>query len=140
MGEPNDAFVQRIENLEKRVAELESRHNGSKNAAEDVKGAKTQSIREFILTKNLSTANDHTLALGYYVEQLASQSFFSADDIKAAYRSAKLPGPKNVNDTINKNIVKGFMMESGLRDQPVKTWVLTASGEEYVEKELNRQE
>ncbi len=139
MSEVDEELVRRIVALEARVATLESKHDGSKGMVESNKSVKVQSIREFLLTKKLSTANDRTLALGYYVEQLSGQGYFSADDIKTAYRSAKQPGPKNINDTINKNIIKGFMMESGLADQPVKTWVLTASGEEYVEKELQQQ-
>lgn len=141
MPEINTEFVKRIESLEMRVAQLESRL-GNSNISVDTeeKSFKTQSAREFLLTKNPSTANDYTLVLGYYIEQVSGQGYFSADDVRAAYRSAKLPGPKNVNDTINKNIVKGFMMESGLAELPVKTWVLTASGEEYVGKELNSQE
>lgn len=140
MAELDEELVKRIQGLEKRISELESRLNGEKTVKADDKASKTQSVREFLLTKKLSTANEHTLALGYYVEQLSGQGFFSADDIKAAYRSAKLLGPKNVNDTINQNIIKGFVMESGLADQPVKTWVLTASGEDYVEKELSPHE
>lgn len=141
MPEADNELMKQIENLQKRVAVLERvLINDEKTADVGDKKSKTQSVREFLLTKRPSTANDHTLVLGYYVEQFSGQGYFSADDIRAAYRSAKLPGPKNVNDTINKNVVKGFIMESGLADLPVKTWVLTASGEDYVEKELKPQE
>lgn len=141
MTELIEELAERIAKLEKRVVVLESRLSDEKEqTGVDAKQSKTQSVREFLMTKKPTTANDHTLVLGHYIEQVSGQGYFSADDVRAAYRSAKLPGPKNVNDTINKNIVKGFMMESGLADLPVKTWVLTASGEEYVGKELNPQE
>lgn len=64
---------------------------------------------------------------------------FNVNDLREAFRSARVPIPKNLNDKVNKNIGKGYLMDVESDKSGKKTWVLTATGESYVETSTNDQ-
>lgn len=127
----------RLDELERRVAKLEANLQVSSAPSSLPLQSKRQSIKEFLMTKSATTANDRALVMGYFLERNTENEDFTADEIKECFRQAKIPAPKNVNDVVNKNIAKGFMMESGDRRSNAKGWVLTMSGEQYVEGKLS---
>ena len=53
----------------------------------------------------------------------------TASEVRDVIREAKVPPPENVNDAINQNIRKGFMMSAGNKDSRI-AFVLTSDGEE----------
>lgn len=127
----------RLGELESRVAKLEAALQNTVSSSSLPRQGKSQSIKEFLMTKSASTANDRALVMGYFLENSIDREDFTADEIKECFRRAKIPAPKNVNDVVNKNIAKGFMMESGSQRPGVKSWVLTMSGEQHVEGKLS---
>ena len=96
------------------------------------------SIKEFILQKNVVTYTDMTLVVGYYLEKFERLGQFNVNDIENGFSEAKEPAPRNLNEMVNKNIGKGFIMGSGEKDG-IKAWRLTSSGEAYVEKRLGEE-
>jgi hypothetical protein len=60
-------------------------------------------------------------------------SQFNIKDLAECFRSAKEPAPANINDKVNSNIQKGYMMEEKEKKDKLTAWVLTNSGEKFVE-------
>jgi len=122
----------RLANLEKRVGILEellAKPNCEGKPPTD----KRVSPREFLDLKKTSTAIEKTLALAYYLEHIEQMSSFNVSDLSNAFRMAKEPLPVNLNDMINKNISKGYLMDFQKPKDSKKAWTLTATGEKFVE-------
>lgn len=133
----DDEIQTKLTELERRVQALEAGQHvqGSANTG----AAKKQlSLREFLNQKKPTTANDRGLAIAYYNETIKSYDCFNAEDIKIGFREARISAPKNINDVVNKNIAKGYMMDAEQSKAGKKAWVLTGTGLEVVEKGFTR--
>jgi len=127
-------ILEKIEDLEKRVLSLEEHGLNLKSEKSDVHNqSKKISIKEFILSKNLSGDVEKVLAMGYYLEKNEKAKSFNISDLGRLFISAKEKLPKNINDKVNMNIKKGHVMEVQEKKDGKKAWVLTATGETYVE-------
>ncbi len=132
---------ERFAELENRVAKLEGvvfLQNPSSSPAVSSMVQKKFSAREFLLTKKLNSETQKTLALCYYLERVGGMTSFNVDDLVAVFQAAKEPRPKNVNDAVNKNIARGLIMEAPEKKDTKKAWVLTSTGEKYVEEDLTK--
>lgn len=129
---------ERVAELEGRVAKLEASSPVSHVELVDKAKVKTVSAKEFLMTKELKTDTQKTLVLGYYLEYVEGMGSFNSGDLETAFRSAKESLPANINDTVNKNIARGLIMEAKEKKESKKAWVLTSTGEKYVEGELNK--
>ena len=127
---------QKIENLEKRVAALEEKLPREAVFSEPL--VKKMSAKEFLMTKNPKTDTQKTLALAYYLEYINGMHSFNVADLGAAFSLAKEQHPANINDAVNKNITRGFLMEATEKRGGKKAWILTATGEKYVGDNLNK--
>jgi hypothetical protein len=99
---------------------------------------KKQSPKEFLLGRLAKADTQKVLALAYYLEQHEGMQSFNVTDIEAVFRLAKEKVPTNINDSVNKNIARGFMTEAEERKDSKKAWGLTSTGERYVEVELTK--
>jgi hypothetical protein len=130
------------EPLEARIAALEARlvriESQSVHETVELKGVikKRLSLREFMNSKLMTSEVQKTLAIAYYLEIHDGMSSFNAQDIKKGYSLAKEPSPRNINDTINKNIQKGYLMDADEKKEGNKAWTLTNSGIGFLEAEL----
>ena len=115
--------------LDERISRLEASLGDKTKPIEE---KKKLAVREFMLQKEVITGTDKTLVLGYYLEKFEQLDSFNVDDIERAFREAKEPVPGNINEAVNKNIRKGFMMSSGEKDGK-NAWILTNSGEKFVD-------
>lgn len=122
-----------LDQHEKRISDLE---NLAKEKPEQLKKV---SIREFILKKRATSDLDKTLVAGYYLEHYRKVSPFSVRDLEELFTEAKEPRPKNTNDAVNKNIEKAYIMEAKEKKDNKKTWTLTATGESFVESDLQEE-
>src|SRR5690554_339485 len=106
----DDEVRAKLAELEHRIKALET---GPKvRGAASGGTAKQQSLREFLNDRKPTTANDRGLCIAYYYETIKAYDCFNAEDIKAGFRDARIPVPKNPNDVINKNIAKAYMMDA----------------------------
>lgn len=123
---------ERISLLEARVAKLETQPSLETSIiAND--GKKKLSLKEFMISKTLNNDVQRALAIAFYLEKHEHLISFNAQDIKNGFKMAKEPLPKNVNDKINLNIQKGFIMEVDEKKENTKAWTITNSGERFVE-------
>ncbi len=127
-----------IENIMRKLEEHESRISALEGAPAKKMQAegKKLSVKEFLLTKKPTDDVQRTLVIGYYLEHFESMDRFNARDLADGFRSAKEPPPTNINAKVDLNIGKGYMMEAKEKKDKFKAWVLTNSGEKYVEERL----
>lgn len=123
-----------LEDHEKRIQRLEKLFE-----SEPIQTKKQISIKEFILTKKPKNDVEKTLVIGYYLEKFREMSFFNAKDLEDGFREAKEKVPANINYKVIKNIEKGFMMEAKEKKDKLKAWVLTSTGERFVENDLKKE-
>ena len=124
----------RIDELEKRVEKLEKLLALAGTAI--ATKAKKLSVKEFLMTKTIKSEVQKAIALGYFLEHFEGMASFNVDDLEAAFRGAKEKPPKNMNDVVNKNIAKGFVMAAKDKKGSKMAWCLTSSGEKYIENNL----
>ncbi len=122
---------------EARISALEKRFENPGLVAQAAR-EKKQSTKEFLLSKNISADTQKVLALGYYLERAEGLSSFNVPDLEAAFRAAREKLPKNLNDGVNKNVARGFIMEAAEKKDSKKAWHLTATGERFVEEDMGR--
>lgn len=120
---------------EKRISNLE---NLAKREPQQIR--KELSIKEFILQKRATSDLAKTLVVGYYLEHYRNVSPFNARDLEGLFTEAKEPVPTNINDAANKNIERGYIMEAKEKKDNKKAWILTATGERFVENDLRKED
>ena len=133
--------LQKIANLEKRInimeGKLENNPLPSPTIQNPVTSSKKMSAKEFLLAKKYSGNVQKTLTLAYYLEYIIGEKSINVSDLQKVYQLAKEKAPKNLNDMINKNISKGYLMDATEKKDSKKAWVLTSTGEKLVEDEFN---
>jgi hypothetical protein len=128
---------ERVSSLEDRVKKLEDMFfSGSPDAV--IAKKKKSSAKEFLMTKEIKTETQKVLALGFFLEYMEGMESFNVNDLEAAFRAAKEKAPKNMNDAVNKNIARGFLMEAAEKKDAKKSWCLTATGERYLKNEFKQ--
>lgn len=130
--ETQEQLRERISILEARVSKLEIQSRlETPIISSDSK--KKLSLKEFMMSKTLSNDVQRALAIAYYFEKYEGFTSFSAQDIKNGFKMAKESPPTNVNDKINLNIKKGFIMDVDEKKENTKAWTLTTSGIKFVD-------
>ena len=128
-------LADRVLALEKRMQALEARL--SRNAlVTGSKGAKKLSIKEFIISKSPSNDVEKTLAIAYFLERYTGAASFNTDDLSQYFQLAKEATPLNINDKVNLNIKKGHLAEASEKKDKKKAWIVTNSGERFVESDF----
>lgn len=133
-----DKTQEQIASLEERVKKLEEILLSTGGAEPALTKRKKSSAKEFLMTKELRTETQKVLALGYFLEYMEGSESFNVSDLETVFRAAKERLPKNMNDAVNKNIARGFLMEAADKKEAKKAWCLTATGEKYLENELKK--
>ena len=129
-----------LEGHERRISKLEAvliklSEKGKKGGA-----TKKLSVKEFVLLSNPKNDTQKTLCIAYYLEKYEGACSFNVKDLDNMFRLAREKPPGNINDRVNINITKGFMMEAKEKKDNRKAWVLTSSGERFVDNELTERD
>lgn len=103
-------------------------------APENTDFSKT-SLASFIKSKGAVSNYEFILCAVYFDEHKNSVSSFSSTTIKNLFTDAKRPAPRNLSMAISELVKKGLIMEDeSNKGQTPKCYVLTADGQEMVEK------
>lgn len=129
---------ERISSLEERVKKLEETLSSSVTSGTTIGKKKKSSAKEFLMTKEIKTETQKVLVLGYFLEYVEGMESFNVNDLETAFRAAKEKLPKNMNDAVNKNIARGFLMEAAEKKESKKAWCLTTTGEKHLMNGLNK--
>jgi hypothetical protein len=102
--------------------------------------SKKMAVGEFIRQIGFKKHTDLVLAFGYYLEKVKGVASFTPADINTCYYEAKLES-SNTSQMIIQNIRRGYMMSAKKdKDKGMRSYVLTRSGEEHVEKKPAKSE
>lgn len=127
------AIQKKLEEYEQRIVKLEQLLWKDNETT-----LKHISVKEFLLSKKPNGDVQKTLAMGYYLEKYQNYTCFNGKDIESGFRAAKEPPPENINDKINQNIRKGQIMNSEEKKDGHASWVLTHTGERFVENNFKK--
>lgn len=93
------------------------------------------SLVEFIKNKgNPSSHTDIAIIFSYWLHKKEKIGSYNKDDIENCYTVARITKPKNVSDVMNRLQAKGYLMPANQKKDNKKAWIITKSGEEYVEQ------
>ena len=121
----------RIESLETRVRELESRLDAGEEA-------KAESLKDFVKEVDPESHDEVALAIGYYFENIEKSQGFTASDIRDGYKRAKRQPYSNVSMLLGRMKDKGYVMVSN-SDSNKNNYTLTLKGEEKIEEVTNNE-
>ena len=121
---------------EARISALEKKFEPGGPAP--LQAVKKQSAKEFLISKSVSVETQKVLALAYFLERAEGLSSFNVPDLEAVFRNAREKLPKNMNDAVNKNVARGFLMEAAEKKDAKKAWQLTSTGERFVEQAMGK--
>lgn len=131
-----DEIIQKLKDHEKRIVKLEEL---ILKGAESDKLDKKMSIREYLLSKNPKNNVNRTLAIGCFLEKYKNLKFYNKNDLVEYFKKAKEKAPLNINDKVNLNIKKGYMMEVDEIIGNLKCWCLTKSGMKFCENNFKKE-
>ena len=97
-----------------------------------------QSLAEFLREKNPTSHNDFGIVYAYYLHKSKGYDSYNVDDIDKCYTDSRTQKPKNLNAVMDSNVSRGFLMVADAKKDGKKAWVITRTGEEYVEAGLHR--
>ena len=126
-----------ITKLKKRVVALE--HPGAVAQVPLASRVKELSPREFLNEYTANNDVERVLLFGFFLEHYQNKNLFNIDDLRELFYATKMKPPANINDKINMNIKKGYIMNTPDKKGDKKTWVLTRKGEDYtnsIKKEI----
>ena len=130
-----------LKTMEDRIVRLEASgvqniagHSNMNNQSKE----KKSSIKEFLIACAPSGGVQTTLAIAYYLETSQGLSSFNKNDLETGFRAAKETIPGNINDKVNMCIANGHLMEAEEKKENMKAWVLTRSGEAFVENGFSK--
>jgi len=124
---------QRLSAIERQLTSPDVRVADKEQSASPAQ-SKSASAREYILKLSPSDDNQRTLVMGSYLESKGQESF-TVEDLKQVFREARLKLPANMNDKVNQNIAKGYLMDGDTVDGK-KSWMLTMTGQILIENGL----
>jgi hypothetical protein len=128
-----------VKKLDSRISKLETNAVTPGQRGSDQARDKTLSLKEFIIGRAPTNAVQSTLTIAYYLENYDQVSPFNAADLEQAFRAAREPVPKNINDKANMCVRNGYFMEDKKKKDNLKSWVVTRTGLQIVEKGFGRQ-
>lgn len=98
--------------------------------------SKQISIGEFLMRLGFKKHTDTVLAFGYYLEKYAGMNEFNSADINKCYYEAKMES-SNTTQMLTQNLKTARIMRA--KDSKKKgQFVLTKTGESFIEKSLNK--
>jgi hypothetical protein len=92
-------------------------------------------LTEFLAAKKVATHPDRVVAIAYFTSHTQSGAGVTTQDLTDAYSRARVKKPQNFPDVIAACVRRGRLVE-GDRKDGMKAWVITRTGESYVEQNL----
>ena len=93
------------------------------------------SIVEFLKLKgNPNTHTEITMIFSYWLTKKEKTKIFNFLDIERCYEEALISKPANITDVMNANQRKGYLRASPEKKDGKKAWIMTLTGERYVEQ------
>ena len=92
-------------------------------------------LTEFLASRKAATHPDRVVAVAYYFYRTQGGAGVTTHDLTEAYSRARIKKPQNFPDVIAACVRRGRLVE-GERKDGMKSWVITRTGEAFVESSL----
>lgn len=93
------------------------------------------SLAEFIKAKgNSSGHTDIEVLCAYWLLKKGNMTSYNVTDIQNCYDEARIAKPANINDVMNSIQASGYIMPVKEKKDGKKAWVITGTGEKYVQE------
>jgi hypothetical protein len=92
-------------------------------------------LTEFLAAKKALTHPDRVVAIAYFTYKTQDGAGVTTHDLTEAYSRARVKKPQNFPDVIAACVRRGRLVE-GDRKDGMKSWVITRTGEAFVEQSL----
>jgi DNA-binding PadR family transcriptional regulator len=130
--------VEKFEELKKDIppkAPLKIPSGSQPSASTTDDGTLPDSMVEFIKAKgNPSKHTDRAVLFAYWLFKKEDMSSYNIADIDNCYDQTRIPKPANTSDIMNKIQAQGFVAAVKEEKDGKKAWVITQTGEKYVEQ------
>ena len=133
-----DAILAAIKSLEIRVTKIETGAAADNKGSGRTKARKKTAIKEFLLENPPPDDIRRTLAVGYFLENNEGMSSFTNANLLQGYSDAKESPPSNISVNIGHCIKQGHLMEANEKKNNKKAYVVTRSGEQFVESRYKK--
>lgn len=132
MSEEIEELRERLNEHEERISSLESliEDEGPEAVRE-----KPLSLPEFKQDYSPSIHREKAVMIGYFLEKHRGKENFLVSDTKDGFKKCKYKLPANLSDVLSDASKQGHLMEVG-EEGGKKLWMLTETGENFVEEEL----
>lgn len=120
--------------VEKKFEELTSKQISIVEERHEVKGM-PGTLGEFLDMKgDPKKHTDITAIFAYWLFKVEHMESFNVKDILDCYDRTRKTKPANTNETINGNVERHIFEVAKEKKDGFKAWVITRTGEEYVEQ------
>jgi len=100
----------------------------------EVEGMPT-TLGEFLDQKGNPSKHTDTIAVfAYWLFKVEKMESFNVKDVINCYDRTRKAKPSNPNQIVNQNVASHIFAEASGKKDDLKAWVITRTGEEYVEK------
>ena len=124
----DEGLQSKVEELEERVTQLESRLDGAETVEVD------EGISEFVESVNPSSHKERALAIGHYYETYRGYENFTNSDIEEGYRDSRIARPANIRDILSKlNRKDGYLIKAG-KDGNTTQYRLSKKGQDWIKE------
>lgn len=121
--------------VEKKFKELISEDFKASLPKEPAKGGLPETLGEFLDKKgNPKKHTDIIAVYAYWLFKKEGFQSFNVKDIVTCYDATRMPKPTNPNQIINTNVSSHVFAEANEKKDGLKAWVITKTGEEFVEQ------
>jgi len=121
--------------VERKFSELISEDFKASLSRESKMTGMPETLGEFLDRKgNPQKHTDLVAVYAYWIFKKESVESFNVRDIVNCYDKTRRVKPKNPNQIINVNVRNHFFAESGDKKDGLKAWIITRTGEDYVEQ------
>ena len=97
-------------------------------------------LNEFLALVKPESHFDRVAAIAYHQLHSGDDVSVTVADVLNGYAQARVSKPKNIHDVIRKSVQKGLLTDSASKKNSEKAWVITPTGEAYVDSRLQPQE
>lgn len=117
------------------IAPLTSTSGSQPPAPTTGAGTLPGTIVEFIKAKgNPSKHTDTAVLFAYWLFKKENMTSYNIEDINNCYDQTRIPKPANISDMMNQIQSQGFVATVKEEKDGKKAWVITTTGETYVEQ------
>lgn len=121
--------------VEEKIKELTSQEISTSFSKEILAKGMPETLGEFLDQKgNPSKHTDSMAVFAYWLFKVEKMKSFNVKDIIDCYNKTRKAKPSNPNQIINENVKRRIFAEASEKKDGLKAWVITRTGEEYVER------